>query len=169
MIKNDISWYSLFCENNRLTSRFHDVEMSEPINDRRKLEYKMKHFQQNLNRLKVENGASGKFWKLLENDRNELENELISCKSRIDQLESDNRRLEIKANENHTEVLRKQEQIEFFEAQNNELTSENAAAKNELIKCKSRIDELEANNQRLEDKEKHELELKLAHEIVFGK
>ena len=63
MIKNEISCYSLFCENNRLTSRFDDVEMSEPINDRRKLEYKMKHFQQNLNRLKVENGASGKLSK----------------------------------------------------------------------------------------------------------
>ena len=45
-------------------------------------------------RFEIKYGASGKCWKLLENDRIELENELRTCKSQIDQLKTDNQRLE---------------------------------------------------------------------------
>ena len=89
------------------------------------------------------NGAAGKCWKLLENDRIELENELISCKSRNDQLDIEKRK-------NHAELLEKQAQIESFETKNNDLTLENEAAKNELINCKSRIDQQTAELQELQ-------------------
>ena len=84
------------------------------------------------------NGAAGKCWKLLENDRIELENELISCKSRNDQLD-------IEKLKNHAELLEKQAQIESFETKNNDLTLEN-----ELINCKSRIDQQTAELQELQ-------------------
>ena len=84
---------STFCEDKRLISIVDEIEISEK-SENRKHEYKLKSFQQNLARFEIKNGASGKCWKLLENDRIELENELITCKSQIDQLKTDNQRLE---------------------------------------------------------------------------
>merc|ERR1712131_407689 len=82
---DDLMTFSTFCEDNRLISIVDEIEISEK-SENRKYEYKLKSFQQNLARFEIKNGASGKCWKLLENDRIELENELISCKSQIDQL-----------------------------------------------------------------------------------
>ena len=94
-------------------------------------------------RLKTENGASGKCWKLLENDRIELENMIISFKVRIDQLETTGEKFKI-------ELKKKQAQLEIFEKQNNaliqkieKLTKENKANESEFSLCKSRIDRLE--------------------------
>ena len=124
-----------------------ETEMSKSKSENQKYEYKLKSFQQNLARLKIENGASGKCWELLENDRIELENELTSCKSRIEQLEMENRRLEQKC---QNESQEKQAQLEILEKQNNQLeqklaklTKEKTTAESELGSCKSRIDQLE--------------------------
>ena len=121
----------------------------EPKGEIRK--YKLKSFQQNLMRLKIENGASGKCWKLLENDRIELENILKSCKFRIDQLETAENKFKI-------ELEYKQVQLEKFEKQNNDLilkneklTTEKKARESELSLCKSRISKLETENRRHEN------------------
>ena len=103
---------STFFENNRLTSIEDETEISQPTSENLKLQYKLKSFQQNLARLKTTTGASGKCWKLLENDRIELENVLISFKSQIDQLQK--------------ELQTKQARLETYENKNNA-----------LMKCKS--------------------------------
>ena len=87
-------------------------------NENRKVEYKVKRLQEKLARLTTEIGA-------VEDSRIQLENELINCKSRIDQLESDNRLLEIQKNKYQTESQEKQAQLETYQKENNA-----------LIKCK---------------------------------
>ena len=66
-----------------------ETEIKESKNAERKLEYKIKSFQNNLASLKTKYGATGKCWELLEIDKIELENELMSLKSRVDKLETD--------------------------------------------------------------------------------
>ena len=95
-----------------------ETEISKSKSENQKYENKLKSFQQNLARLKIKNGASEKCWELLENDRIELENELISCKSRNNQLE----RAELNLKK---EFQEKQAQLEIFQKQNSA-----------LIKCK---------------------------------
>ena len=102
---------------NELNEEQYD-EISKSKSENQKYENKLKSFQQNLARLKIKNGASEKCWELLENDRIELENELISCKSRNNQLE----RAELNLKK---ELQEKQVQLEIFQKQNSA-----------LIKCK---------------------------------
>ena len=102
---------------NELNEEQYD-EISKSKSENQKYENKLKSFQQNLARLKIKNGASEKCWELLENDRIELENELISCKSRNNQLE----RAELNLKK---ELQEKQAQLEIFQKQNSA-----------LIKCK---------------------------------
>ena len=87
-------------------------------NENRKLEYKIKRYQTNLARLTAENGAA-------ENERIDLENELLNCKSHIDQLENDIQLLQIQKNKYQIESQEKQAQLETCEKE-----------KNALIKCK---------------------------------
>ena len=95
-----------------------ELSKIELKNENRKLEYQIKRYQKNVARLTTENGAA-------ENERIELENELLTCKSRIDQLESDIRLLEIQKKKYQTESQEKQAQLEKYETENNA-----------LIKCK---------------------------------
>ena len=97
-----------------------DLELSrnELKNENRKLEFQIKRYQKNLARLTTENGAA-------ENERIELESELLTCKSRNDQLESDVRLLEIQKKKYQTESQEKQAQLEKYEKENNA-----------LVKCK---------------------------------
>ena len=84
-------------------------------NENRKLEYQIKRYQKkNVARLTTENGAA-------ENERIELENELLTCKSRIDQLESDIQLLEIQKKKYQTESKEKQAQLETYQTENNAL------------------------------------------------
>ena len=87
-------------------------------NENRKLEFKIKRFQTNLARLTAENGAA-------ENERIDLENELLNCKSHIDQLESDIQLLQIQKNKYQIESQERQAQLETYEKE-----------RNALIKCK---------------------------------
>ena len=87
-------------------------------NENRKLEYKIKRYQSNLARLTAENGAA-------QNERIDLENELLACKSRSDQLESDIQLLEIQKKKYQTESKEKQAQLETYEKE-----------RNALVKCK---------------------------------
>ena len=77
----------------------------------RKLEYEIKRIQEKLERLTIDFEAS-------ENSRNRLEQELIDCYSRIDLLETHNRRFEIKE--------------KFYQALLKTYRNKN----NELIECK---------------------------------
>ena len=95
-----------------------ELSKIELKNENRRLEYQIKRYQKNVARLTTENGAA-------ENERIELENELLTCKSRIDQLESDIRLLEIQKKKYQTESQEKQAQLEKYEKENNA-----------LIKCK---------------------------------
>ena len=94
--------------------------------ENRKLEYKIKGVQRELAILITKNEAA-------ENDRIELENELLISKSRIDELETnnrrletDNRRLKVHTKEYKTEAQEKQAQLEIFEKKNRT-----------LVKCKN--------------------------------
>ena len=93
-----------------IDNQIKNLELSkiELKNENRKLEYRIKRYQKNLARLTTENGAG-------ENERIELENELLTCKSRIDQLEIDNRLLEIEKKKYQTESQEKQAQLEKYE------------------------------------------------------
>ena len=95
-----------------------ELSKIELKNENRKLEYTIKRYQKNLARLTTENGAA-------ENERIELENELLACKSHNDQLESDFRILEIEKMKYQTESKGKQAQLDTYEKQNHA-----------LIKCK---------------------------------
>ena len=90
-----------------------NLELSkiELKNENRKLEYKIKRYQKNE--------------RYQENERIELENELFTCKSRIDYLESDIRRLEIQKKKYQTELQEKQAQLEKYQKDNKA-----------MIKCK---------------------------------
>ena len=96
-----------------------NLELSkiELKSENRKLEYRIKRFQEKLARLTTEIGAA-------EDIRIQMENELVNCKSRIDQLESGNRLLEMQKNKYRTESQRNQAQLET-----------NQKEKNALIKC----------------------------------
>ena len=74
-----------------IADQIKNLELSkiELKSENRKLEYKIKRFQEKMARLTTENGAA-------EGSRIQLENDLINCHSRIDQLVTENRRLEIK-------------------------------------------------------------------------
>ena len=65
-------------------------------------------------RLTTENGAA-------EDTRIKLENELLTSKSRIDQLEDDIRLLKIQKNKYQTESQEKQAQLETYQKENNAL------------------------------------------------
>ena len=94
------------------------ISKNEFKSENRKLEFEIKRFQEKLARLTTENGAA-------EDTRIKLENELLTCKSRNDQLEDDIRLLEIQKNKYQTELQEKQAQVETYEKENNA-----------LIKCK---------------------------------
>ena len=152
-----------------MSSIVDENEISKSKSENQKYEYKLISFQQNLARLKIKNGASGKCWDLLENDRIELENELTSSKSRIEQLEMENRRLEHKCQNESQEKLT---QLEILEKQNNQLeqklailTKEKTTAKSELGSSKSRIDQLETTECNLQT----ELQEKQAQLETFQK
>ena len=83
-----------------------ETEIKESKNVEKKLEYKIKSFQNNLAMLKTKHGATGKCWELLEIDRIDLENELMSLKSRVDKLETD--------------LQEKQVQLETYEKEKSE-------------------------------------------------
>ena len=68
------------------------LELSKLKNENRKFEFKIKRFEAEMARLTTENDAA-------ENDRPELAEVLLDYKARINQLESDNRQLEIKKKE----------------------------------------------------------------------
>ena len=90
-----------------------ETEIKGSKNAERKLEYKIKSFQNNLARLKTKHGATGKCWKLLEIDKIELENELISLKSRVDKLETDLQEKEVQL-ETYQKEKRAMIKCEFF-------------------------------------------------------
>ena len=66
-----------------------ELSKNELRNENRKLEYEIKRYQEKMARLTIENRAA-------KDSRIQLENELSTCKSRIDQLVTENRWLEIK-------------------------------------------------------------------------
>ena len=61
------------------------------------IDYKIKRLQEKMARLTTENGAA-------EDSRIQLENELLTCKSRIDQLLAENRRRETKEKKNRNKL-----------------------------------------------------------------
>ena len=95
-----------------------ELSKIELKSENRKLEYKIKRYQKNLARLTTENGAA-------ENERIELENELLNCKSHNDKIESENRLLKMQKKKYQTESQKKQAQLETYQKENNA-----------LIKCK---------------------------------
>ena len=87
-----------------IENQINNLELSkiELKSENRKLEYRINRFQEKLARLTTENGAA-------EDIRIQMENELVNCKSRIDQLESGNRLLEMQKNKyqlSHSEIKR---------------------------------------------------------------
>ena len=115
-----------------------ELSKNDLKNENRKLEFKVKRFQEKLTRLTIENGA-------VEDSRIQLENELLTCKSRIDQLVTENRRLEIKEKKylNKFNLAR-------LTTENEAAANERIELENELSNCKSRIDQLKSDNRRLE-------------------
>ena len=99
-----------------IDNQIKNLELSkiELKSENRKLEYKIQRFQEKLAILTTENGAT-------ENSRIQLENELINCKSRNDQLESDILLLGIQKKKYQTESQEKQAQLEKYEKENNVL------------------------------------------------
>ena len=98
--------------------KYLQISKNEIKSENRKLEFEIKRFQEKSARLTTENGAAA-------DTRIKLENELLTCKSRIDQLEDDIRLLEIQKNKYQTESQEKQAQLEKYQKENNA-----------LIKCK---------------------------------
>ena len=114
-----------------------NLELSkiELKSENRKLEYRIKRLQEKLARSTTENGAA-------EDIRIQMEDELIDCKSRIDQLVAENRQLETEKTKYQAESKEKQAQLE-----------------KELSNCKSRIHQLEIDNRLLEmQKKKYQTE-----------
>ena len=87
---------------------------NELKNENRKVEYKVKRLHEKLARLTTEIGV-------VEDSRIQLENELLTCKSHNDKLESDNRLLEIQKKKYQTESQEKQAQLETHQKENNAL------------------------------------------------
>ena len=98
--------------------KYLQISKNEFKSENRKLEFEIKRLQEKLARLTTENGAA-------EDTRIKLENELLTCKSRIDQLEDDIRLLEMQKRKYQTESQEKQAQLETYQKENNA-----------LIKCK---------------------------------
>ena len=95
-----------------------ELSKNELKNNNRRLELTIKRFQENVARMTTEIGAA-------EESRIQIENEFLNCKSTIDGLESDIRRLEFQKKKYQTESQEKQAQLETCEKE-----------KNALIKCK---------------------------------
>ena len=94
-----------------------ELSKNELKSENRKLEFEIERIQEKLVILTTELGAS-------ESSRIRLENKLINCYSRIDQLETDNRQFEIRENNYQKELQEKQALLETYQNQN------------ELIECK---------------------------------
>ena len=109
-------------------------------------------------RLKTENGASGKCWKLLENDRIELEEIIKTYTVRIDELERAENTFKNDLEDKQAQLEKLEKQSKGLILKNEKLITENKARESELSRCKSHISKLETDNRRhendLRDKQK---------------
>jgi len=134
-------------------SRIDQLEFeSKRFDEKRQSHKNMK--SQELNHEFVINELKRKI-EIANNDKMELENELMSFKSRTDLLEFEKKQLEDEKRKFHLNMTSREQN---HQSVIHELKRENKTAKNgrtdlekELSSCKSRIDQLEFENERFED------------------
>ena len=101
---------------NSLEDQIRNLELSKNWlkSENRMLEYKIIRFEEKMARMTTEIGAA-------EESIIQIENEFLNCKSTIDGLESDIRRLQIQKKKYQTESQEKQAQLETFQKKSNVL------------------------------------------------